>query len=126
MQRLFSMFPSGAPGIALVLLRLSVAMTVLLVGYARRDQLAVVLLATLLVLATGLIIGFITPILAILAMAVQFAGSSGFTIPHTAFAAISLIDALALALLGPGVYSIDAVRFGRRLVELPKDDDERP
>jgi hypothetical protein len=126
MQRLFSMFPSGAPGIALVLLRLSVALTVLLVGYARRDQLTVVLLAALLVLTTGIIIGFLTPILAILAMAVQFAGSSGFIIPHNAFAAISLINAAALALLGPGAYSIDAVRFGRRVVELPANDDECP
>ena len=120
------MFPSGAPGIALVLLRLSVALTVLLVGYARRDELAVVLLAALVVLTTGLIIGFLTPILAILAMAVQFTGSSGFDIPNTAFAAISLIDALALALLGPGAYSIDAARFGRRVVELPATDDECP
>jgi hypothetical protein len=126
MQRLFTMFPSGAPGIALVLLRLSVALTVLFVGYARRDELAVVLLAALVVLTTGLIIGFLTPILAILAMAVQFTGSSGFDIPNTAFAAISLIDALALALLGPGAYSIDAARFGRRVVELPATDDECP
>ena len=124
MQRLFSMFPSGAPGIALVLLRLSVALTVLLVGYPRRDQLAVVLVAVLLALTTGLLIGFLTPILALLAMAVQFTGSLGVTIPNTVFAAISLINALVLALLGPGAYSIDALRFGRRVVEMPSNDDK--
>jgi len=32
---------------------------------------------------------------------------------------VVIVDALALALLGPGAYSIDARRFGRRLVELP-------
>jgi hypothetical protein len=29
------------------------------------------------------------------------------------------LDALALALLGPGAYSVDSRRFGRRLVVLP-------
>jgi hypothetical protein len=29
------------------------------------------------------------------------------------------LDALALALLGPGAYSLDSRRFGRRLVVLP-------
>jgi len=28
-------------------------------------------------------------------------------------------DALALALLGPGAYSLDAYRYGRRLITLP-------
>ena len=30
------------------------------------------------------------------------------------------LNALALALLGPGAYSLDARRFGRRLVVLPR------
>jgi hypothetical protein len=118
------MFPSGLPGIALVLLRMSVVLTVLLDAYARRGEVAVVILGALLVLAVGLTVGFLTPILALLAMTVQFMGPSGFTLPDTGFAASSLIDALALALLGPGAYSIDALRFGRRVVELPPRDGE--
>ena len=35
--------------------------------------------------------------------------------------AFAVLDALALVLIGPGAYSIDARRFGRRLVVLPPD-----
>jgi uncharacterized membrane protein YphA (DoxX/SURF4 family) len=31
---------------------------------------------------------------------------------------------LALMLLGPGAYSLDAMRFGRRVVDLPSGDDK--
>jgi hypothetical protein len=34
---------------------------------------------------------------------------------------ITAFDALALALLGPGGYSMDSFRFGRRVVLLPPD-----
>jgi hypothetical protein len=36
-------------------------------------------------------------------------------------AAIAILNALALALIGPGAYSIDARRFGRRIVVLPPE-----
>jgi hypothetical protein len=34
------------------------------------------------------------------------------------------LNALALMLLGPGAYSLDALRFGRRVVDLPSGDDK--
>jgi hypothetical protein len=34
-------------------------------------------------------------------------------------ASIVLVDALVLALLGPGAYSLDSYLFGRRMVVLP-------
>ena len=116
------MFPSGLPGIALLLLRLSVASTVLLHGYARREVLAVAALAGFLLLAMALIVGFLTPIVTLLVMAVQFAGPWGLGMTNTGFVTVSILNALALALLGPGAYSFDALRFGRRVVDLPSDD----
>jgi len=116
------MFPPGLPGIALLLLRLSVAFTVLLHGCARREVLAVAALAGFLLLAMALIVGFLTPIVALLVMAVQFAGPWGLGMTNTGFVTVSILNALALALLGPGAYSFDALRFGRRVVDLPSND----
>lgn len=118
------MFPQGLPGIALVLLRVSVALTVLLPLYARHDGLPAWFVAALLLLAMMLVVGFLTPILGLLAMAVQFIGAPGLTLPSAAVIAAATLNALALALLGPGAYSLDAVRFGRRVVDLPAAEEE--
>jgi hypothetical protein len=121
-QRLFSMFPSGLPGIALLILSTSVALTVLLSGYAQREELAARILACFLMLAMMLTAGCLTPILALLAAAVQFIGLWSTTMPHDGYLVISALDAFVLALLGPGAYSFDAARFGRRVVDLPPDN----
>jgi hypothetical protein len=123
-QRLFSMFPSGLPGIALLLLRISVAFPVLIHCYARHEAMAIMVLAIFLVLAITLIVGFVTPIVAFMAMAIQLAGPWGMGVSSTGFVTISILNALALMLLGPGAYSLDALRFGRRVVDLPSGDDQ--
>jgi len=123
-QRLFSMFPSGLPGIALLLLRVSVAIPVLIHCYLRRDAMAVMVLAVLLLLAIAVIVGFVTPIVAFMTMAFQVGGSWNLGVSNMAFVTISILNALALMLLGPGAYSLDALRFGRRIVDLPSDDNK--
>jgi hypothetical protein len=123
-QRLYSMFPSGLPGIALLLLRVSVAFPVLLHCYALRDAMAVMVLAVFLLLAIAVIVGFVTPIAAFLTMAVQLGRPWDLGVSSTGFVTISILNALALMLLGPGAYSLDALRFGRRVVNLPSGDDK--
>jgi hypothetical protein len=41
-------------------------------------------------------------------------------------AALVVIDAIALAMLGPGAHSIDAHLFGRREIIIPDDSRRRP
>jgi uncharacterized membrane protein YphA (DoxX/SURF4 family) len=115
------MFPPGLPGLALLLLRLSVAIALLLDVYAHRSALpgwvhGVAILISLVVSA-----GYFTPIIAAVALAyhalVWLAVGTGFD--AAAVTLVLSLDALALALLGPGAYSVDSRRFGRRLVVLP-------
>jgi hypothetical protein len=123
-QRLFSMFPRGLPGLALLLLRVSVALTVLISVYIREMELATWILAAAWLLGLLLVVGFLTPFLAVIAVAALLLSLPGLTGSLAGFIGVSALNALALALLGPGAYSIDASRFGRRIVDLPPVDDE--
>jgi hypothetical protein len=48
----------------------------------------------------------------------------GFTRPdaNPVWAGATILNTLALVLLGPGAYSLDALRFGRRLLMSNRDD----
>jgi hypothetical protein len=123
-QRLFSMFPQGMPGVALILLRVSVALTVLLHGYARQDALPVSLFIAEHLLAAMIVVGCFTPILALLAISVQFIGPLEALLSDAGMGVVAALNALALAMLGPGAYSLDALRFGRRVVDVSSSNDE--
>jgi hypothetical protein len=113
---LFSTFPSGLPGLGLALLRLSVAVGLALsFSWNQGIPHAVVVAAWLVCVA--LCVGFYTPIAAVLAFALQGA-LLGFRLLSVEASVVLLLDALALALLGPGAYSLDARRFGRRVLDV--------
>jgi putative oxidoreductase len=119
MQKLFSMFPSGLPGLALLLVRASVAFALLLADYGHRHVLPGWVHGIAILLSVALSVGYLTPIAAAIAFAFHVLLWFGVGADSTAMAVIFSIDAIALSLLGPGAYSIDSYRFGRRVVVLP-------
>jgi hypothetical protein len=113
------MFPSGLPGLALLLLRASVAIAVALEIYSHRQDLPGWAQTIAILIAVALSLGYLTPIVAAAglvfqALVWQYLGPS-----TAALAIIFSLDAVALALLGPGAYSVDSYLFGRRVVVLP-------
>jgi uncharacterized membrane protein YphA (DoxX/SURF4 family) len=120
-QRLFSMFPPGLPGLALLLLRASVAIALLLDDYFHREALADWVHVLVILISLVVSVGYLTPIVAATALAchafIWLAAGADLSAAVTAL--VFALNALALALLGPGAYSLDSRRFGRRLVVLP-------
>jgi uncharacterized membrane protein YphA (DoxX/SURF4 family) len=116
MQRLFSMFPQGGPGVALFLLRLSVAAMFLMNLEINHWIFSGVIRVFIIgVISVLLILGFLTPLASIL-VCVTAAGNLliGFGSEHYVYL-FAIVNAAALALLGPGAYSVDARLFGRRV-----------
>ena len=116
MQRLFSSFPRGRPGMGLLLLRAAVGVSLVVHGGA---GLAGVPGLLALLAGAAILIGFLTPLAALLA---------GFVVignpdvlgggPATIFL---IVMAAAVFLLGPGAWSLDARLFGRREIVIPQD-----
>jgi putative oxidoreductase len=119
MQRLYSMFPAGWPGCALLALRLSVAIALALEIHARRHDLSGWVLGTVIVLVVALGTGSLTPLAATLALGAHAWIWWRLGIGSLQSGSTICLDALALAVLGPGAYSVDAYRYGRRVVVLP-------
>ncbi len=134
LQRLFSTFPSGRPGIGLFLLRAALGGTALLLGTleltASIGRSPIVWMATSILLAggAGLIIGFMTPLasslvgLCVLGIMFTWIPAPPLT---TMVAVLMVITASAIALLGPGAFSVDGHLFGRREIVIPPRSDEQ-
>ena len=75
--------------------------------------------AALAVLSLLLCIGVLTPIVSVLACLFELA--SFFLFAHTdgRYIVLTSVNAAAIALLGPGAYSLDARLFGRRVITFP-------
>lgn len=106
------MFPTGGPGVGLLLLRVAVT-----IALATNDP---SWFAWLVIACITL--GLATPILAVVAVLLHISTVEMATASSTAMMTAPL-TAAALALLGPGAYSIDALRYGRRLVVAPEEHD---
>ena len=118
LQKFFSAFPGGLPGVGLLLLRGFIALTLIdqCLAYIRSGNLDLHdwLVATFVVVSGScLLVGFLTPIVAVFVgvSAIAFVIS---TLPFNHNVIDVIILAAALALLGPGAFSVDARLFGRR------------
>lgn len=116
MQRLYSMFPAGQPGIGLLFLRMSACVALFAdagsLGTTIRSGGAIALF----VLAVSLGIGFATSLSAAICCCIGVAIAYHATGPLVLQSAASALAFAALALIGPGAYSLDARLFGRRLI----------
>lgn len=120
MQRLFSMFPTGRPGVGLLLLRCSVAIALLMEGLShRQDPRSWMQVAAALLLSITLFAGYLTPLAAAFALLFHALLWSRLGAGTAAIAGVVSLDLIAVALLGPGAYSIDSALFGRRIVVAP-------
>src|SRR5262245_27949406 len=119
---MLSVFPAGWAGIGLLLLRTGAGVAIVLQGVHRLAGPAAtpwMLAGGLLAVATGagLLVGFMTPIAGFLGAA----GSIGIVALGLGAPAAALVAVMSMAivLLGPGAYSIDGLRFGRRELVIP-------
>ena len=119
------MFPAGWPGVGLLLLRFAVAGKALAYAITHHEQWAPWAVIGLTGLAVAVAIGILTPLLCVLAIGVQLAVAVGPSDPAIHDTCAAVLVAAALAALGPGAYSFDARRFGRRIVVAPRSDNDR-
>ena len=122
MQRLFSTFPEGWPGAGLAFLRAVVAIPPVQHGIAGLLTTPPPALINLQLVAAGaaalLLVGLWTPVAGVLMAVAEL--YLAFSHSHDPWMHI-LLGALgaALAMLGPGAWSVDARLFGRKRIRIP-------
>jgi hypothetical protein len=117
------MFPTAWPGIALLLLRMAVSANLVhgfLDVHSNLDT--PWMLALLSTVAIASCIGLFTPVTAALSALIELVIWHYSTGAVAALHVCAIPVAVALAMLGPGAYSLDAKLFGRRQVSVPSND----
>jgi len=118
------MFPEGGPGVALLLLRISVAILPLLDNPAAQGILGSRWATGFLALAAiALCFGFLTPVFSVLVCVLEVLGVVVAGKLDSPILFLLILNPIALALLGPGAYSLDARLFGRRVLVVSSGKD---
>jgi putative oxidoreductase len=123
-QRLFSTFADGWPGVGLLLLRLLTGAALLRFGVSSIREgpppLTVALQTVCIAAGIVLLAGIFTPLAGALAATAKMWIAISLFSSHSGdpwIAAAQAVLAAALAMTGPGAWSIDARRFGRKHIE---------
>jgi len=126
------MFPDGWAGLGLLLLRIAAAIGLAWYGYTlltwHGPTLATLIVATTsLASSFALLFGYLTPAAAALGVITNLWEVFGWSLPFRPVLwedklnyAFAVIIAIALLCLGPGAFSLDALRYGRREIVIPK------
>jgi hypothetical protein len=130
LQRLFSSFPEGWPGIGLIFLRLTVAVNIIICAIdalVRTNSHAIGAWAVgSLAIAVGaaIFVGFLTPAASAVATVGYLMTGVSPSLANSHISAITAFNlaaiSAALVLLGPGAFSLDARLFGRREIIIPE------
>jgi hypothetical protein len=123
MRGFSSSFPRGSAGVGLLMLRTAVGLQLLLNGHgigAMPWWLALLVA----VLGLALALGALTPVAGMLSALYQLYCLAHAGWAHAAAPLTAAVTALALVLLGPGAYAVDARLFGRRRLILPADSSD--
>lgn len=119
MQRTYSMFPLGAPGVGLVLLRLCLATALwLLQGSMLSAAANSTVFWSSLCISLALLIGLLTPVACALCIVLASIALLSPDHPLLMYVLSIALDAFALLLLGPGAYSVDARLYGHRVLTI--------
>jgi len=117
------MFPRGGPGMGLLLLRIATAaMFALNVTHhflLSSPTLYWVVVSLIALISLSLCIGFLTPVLAVVACTAAVANLLLADQPGNVVYIFRILTAAALFFLGPGAYSLDAKLFGLRVTVIP-------
>jgi putative oxidoreductase len=117
-QRLFSTFPNSWPGAGLLILRIAAGFSLLGVDHMTGGTGAAVTIlfrCAVPAVAVLLLLGFGTPFAAVAEAVIQV----GVMILNKRYDSLAIFAAalgLALAMLGPGAWSLDARAFGRKRI----------
>jgi putative oxidoreductase len=126
LQRLFSTFACGWPGVGLLILRLLIAAFLIHFGIASVLEAAPLAITVLEIIGACagilLLAGLWTPAAGTLAAIVEVWIAISRVLSHSGDPWIPIVQAvlgIVLAMVGPGAWSIDARLFGRKRIDMP-------
>jgi hypothetical protein len=123
---LFSIFPAGTAGVALLILRGTVAAALLVNGVASWNLMTSRwILIGFALPAAFLCLGFMTPYCALICCVTELATLMTPECGNRFHLCTSILTSAVLAMVGPGAYSIDARIFGRRLVKFSRQEKDK-